>query len=76
MLNAEQIKSKAKELGAVLCGIGDLKLFEGTDPQRNPLSILPNGKCIIGCAIPVPKENPYRLRTKAMTPVSSEMFPV
>ncbi|MBE7059245.1 MAG: hypothetical protein E7389_00310 [Ruminococcaceae bacterium] len=55
MLNAEQIKSKAKELGAVLCGIGDLKLFEGTDPQRNPLSILPNGKCIIGCAIPVPK---------------------
>ena len=55
MLNAEQIKSKAKELGSVLCGIGDLKLFEGTDPQRNPLSILPNGKCIIGCAIPVPK---------------------
>lgn len=55
MLNAEQIKSKAKELGAVLCGIGDLKFFEGTDPQRNPLSILPNGKCIIGCAIPVPK---------------------
>ena len=55
MLNAEQIKSKAKELGAVLCGIGDLKLFEGTNPQRNPLNILPNGKCIIGCAIPVPK---------------------
>ena len=55
MLNAEQIKSKAKELGAVLCGIGDLQLFEGTDPQRNPLNILPNGKCIIGCAIPVPK---------------------
>lgn len=55
MLNAEIIKSKAKELGAVLCGIGDLQLFKGTNPQRSPLSILPNGKCIIGCAIPVPK---------------------
>lgn len=55
MLTAEMIKKKAEELGAVLCGIGDIKYYEGDDIQRNPLSILPNAKCIIGCAIPVPK---------------------
>ena len=55
MLTAKIIKEKAKELGAVLCGIGDIKYFEGDDFQRNPLSILPNAKCIIGCALPVPK---------------------
>lgn len=55
MLTANEIKAKAKELGAVLCGIGDIKHFIGDDPQRNPLSILPDAKCIIGCAIPVPK---------------------
>ena len=55
MLTAEQIKSKAKELGAVLCGIGDIKYFKDVDPQRNPLSILPNAKCVIGCALPIPK---------------------
>ena len=55
MLTSQQIKNKAKELGAVLCGIGDIKHFEGDDPQRNPLKILPNAKCIIGCALPVPK---------------------
>ena len=55
MLTAEKIKSKAKELGAVLCGIGDIQLFKDVDPQHNPLSILPKGKCVIGCAIPVPE---------------------
>ena len=55
MLTAQDIKEKAKSLGAVLCGIGDLRHFEGDDPQRNPYSILPNGKSIIGCAFPVPK---------------------
>ena len=41
MLDAKIIKEKAKELGAVLCGIGDIKHYEGDDIQRNPLSILP-----------------------------------
>ena len=48
MLTAKQIKDKAAELGAVLCGIGDIKYFVGDDIQRNPLSILPDAKCIIG----------------------------
>ena len=55
MLTAEIIKNKAMELGAVLCGIGDIKHFEGEDIQRDPKSILPNAKCVIGCALPVPK---------------------
>lgn len=55
MLTATMIKEKAKELGAGVCGIGDIKYFIGDDPQRNPLSILPNATCIIGFGIPVPK---------------------
>jgi epoxyqueuosine reductase QueG len=55
MITAEMIKQKAKELGAGLCGIGDIKHFIGDNPQHNPLSILPNAKCIIGFGIPIPK---------------------
>ena len=46
MLTAEIIKAKAKELGATVCGIG--KIYEETNPQRDPKMILPNAKCIIG----------------------------
>lgn len=55
MLTRQMIKEKAKELGAVLCGIGDAALMKDVDPRHNPFSILPNAKCIIGCALPVPK---------------------
>ncbi len=55
MITATMIKEKAKELGAGVCGIGDIKYFIGDDPQRNPLQILPNAKCIIGFGLPVPK---------------------
>ncbi len=55
MINSEIIKAKAKEFGASVCGIGDIKYFVGDDPQRNPLSILPNAKCIIGMGIRVPR---------------------
>ncbi len=55
MLTKEIIKEKAKELGAAVCGVGDISHFIGDDPQHNPLSILPNAKCIIGFGIPVPK---------------------
>ena len=39
-MQAEDIKRKAKELGAAVCGIGDPELLRGEDPQRNPFSIL------------------------------------
>lgn len=53
MLTAEIIKAKAKELGATVCGIG--KIYEETNPQRDPKMILPNAKCIIGFGFLVPK---------------------
>ena len=39
----------------MLCGIGDIELFRDIAPEHNPLSILPKGKCVIGCALPIPK---------------------
>ncbi|MEE1049443.1 MAG: 4Fe-4S binding protein, partial [Clostridia bacterium] len=46
---------KAKEFGATICGIGNPELFKGDDPQRNPYSILPNAKSIIGFGIKIPR---------------------
>lgn len=54
-MTANDIKKKAKELGASLCGIGDICHFEGDDPMRSPLSILPKAKCIIGFGIKIPR---------------------
>ena len=53
MLTNAMIKEKAKELGATVCGIG--KVYEEPNPQRDPRSILPNAKSIIGFGFAVPK---------------------
>lgn len=53
MLTSKQIKEKAKELGASVCGIG--KIYAEENPQRDPRMILPNAKCIIGFGFMVPK---------------------
>ena len=55
MITSEYIKQKAIELGAAVCGIGSLDLFEGEDIQRDPKMILPNAKCIIGFGFAVPR---------------------
>jgi len=55
MICAQYIKQKAKEFGAELVGIGDIKYFEGTNPQRDPKSILPAARCVIGFAFRVPR---------------------
>lgn len=55
MITSEIIKKKAKELGAAVCGVGSLDIFEGEDIQKDPKMILPNAKCIIGFGFPVPK---------------------
>ena len=55
MITAEIIKQKAKELGAAVCGIGKLDIFEGENIHKDPKMILPNAKCIIGFGFPVPK---------------------
>lgn len=53
MLTSELIKKKAKELGASICGIG--QLYEEENPQRDPRMILPNAKAVIGFGFAVPK---------------------
>lgn len=53
MLTAQMIKEKARELGASVCGIG--KIYEEKDPQRDPLSILPKAKSIIGFGFVIPR---------------------
>ena len=53
MLTSADIKAKAKELGATICGIG--KVYAEENPQRDPYMILPNAKCIIGFGFAVPK---------------------
>ena len=55
MLTAELIKKKALEFGADIVGIGDISLYEGTIPQRDPRKILPAAKCVIGCGFRVPR---------------------
>lgn len=54
-MTAEFIKQKAKELGASVCGIGNIELLRDEPMQRNPFYILPNAKAIIGFGIKVPK---------------------
>lgn len=53
MLTSTEIKKKAKELGATVCGIGHI--YDEPNPQRDPRQILPSAKCIIGFGFAVPK---------------------
>lgn len=55
MINSERIKQKAREYGADLCGIGDVRLYEGSPPQRDPRFILPKATAVIGVALRVPR---------------------
>ncbi len=55
MINAQIIKQKALEYGAAAVGIGDIELFKGVIPQRDPKMILPHAKCIIGFLFRVPR---------------------
>ena len=52
-MTSEFIKQKARELGATVCGIG--KVYEESNPQKDPRMILPAAKCIIGFGFAVPK---------------------
>ena len=54
MLTAQFIKEKALEYGADLVGIGDIRHFEGTHPQRDPRSILPDAQIQVPVFIGIP----------------------
>ena len=55
MLTRDIIEAEARRPGSTRFGVGDLKLFEGEDPRRDPKMICPQAKCIIGFGTPVPK---------------------
>ncbi len=55
MLNSQIIKEKAREYGADIVGIGDIRYYAGEQPQRDPKMILPDAKCVIGCGFRVPR---------------------
>ena len=55
MLTREMIEREAREFGATVFGVGDLALFEGEDPKRDPKMICPKAKSIVGFGIPVPR---------------------
>ncbi len=52
-MNAQDIKNRARELGATVCKIG--RVYDERGPQRDPKMILPNAKCIIGFGFALPK---------------------
>ncbi len=54
-LTSEMIKTRAKELGAQVCGIGSLDIFKDEIPGRDPKMILPNARSIIGFGFSVPR---------------------
>jgi ferredoxin len=53
MLNAEQVKRKALELGADLVGIGDIERWEGAPVQQDPRQIMPEARSVISMAFRV-----------------------
>ena len=53
MLTSEMIKKRARELGATVCGIG--RVYDETDPQRDPRQILPKARSIIGFGFIIPR---------------------
>jgi len=53
MLTSQNIKDRALQLGAALCGVG--RIYDEPDPQRDPRNILPHAKTVIGFGIPVPR---------------------
>ncbi len=54
-MNSADIKKAARELGAAVCGIGNIELMRKETPQRNPFAILPHAKSIIGFGIKIPR---------------------
>lgn len=52
--DSKYIKEKAIEYGAAVCGIASIDRFEGEVPERNPKSVCPKAKSVIGFGFYVP----------------------
>ncbi len=48
---AEQVKTKAGQLGADLVGIAPVERFSGAPLRMSPQGLLPEAKCVVVCAI-------------------------
>lgn len=55
MLTACDVKRKAKELGADLCGIASMDRFEGAPKQQDPRYIFPDAQACIMLAFRIPR---------------------
>lgn len=55
MINTETVKQMAKEMGADLVGIADMKRFEGMPKQFDPRYIFPEAKVMIVLAYRMPR---------------------
>lgn len=55
MLTSEMVKKVALEAGADLCGIGDMKRFEGAPKEMDPRYLFPEAKSIIGLVFRIPR---------------------
>ena len=54
-LTAADVKAKAKELGADLCGIAPMSRFEGAPKQNDPRYIFPDAKSMIVLGFRIPR---------------------
>lgn len=53
-ITSEFIKEKAIEYGAAVCGIGGIERFSDEEPMKNPKSVCPKAKSVIGFGFYVP----------------------
>lgn len=54
-LTREAVEQTARALGVAAFGVGDLRLFDGEDPQRDPRFVCPEARAIVGLGISVPR---------------------
>lgn len=53
-INAEEIKARALELGADLCGIASVERFEEAPAGTHPRDVLPDGRSVVVMAVRFP----------------------
>ena len=54
IIDSKFIKEKAFEYGAAVCGIAGVERFKEEDPKKNPVSICPKAKSVIGFGFYIP----------------------
>jgi len=55
VIDRETLEAAARGMGVAAFGVGDLALFDGEDPRRDPRLICPKARSVVGLGIPVPR---------------------